>query len=207
MCLRKPHSGAHTCFCTQRRRQNTIAGGSCLKYHFCRDKGFVVTNMCLLRQNTSSVMTKVCLPRQTCVCRDKHFVATSILLSRQQTCFVVTKIILVAAPTNDRILHTVCKRKNIMCVKTPHTACMHTHTHSETLLATCLHTVQTKGQMNTGNIINNKILCSRLLSGTSVLKQILLVFQFKAFQFLYNNNNDKCLSAIVAAHLPAEKHF
>ena len=56
---------------------------------------FVVTNMylCLSWQNTSFVMTKVCLPRQN-VCHDKiMFVGTKVLL-RQKTCyvFVVTKI-------------------------------------------------------------------------------------------------------------------
>ena len=56
----------------------TIIGGSCHKSHFCRDK-----SLCLSRQNTSFVATKVCLSRQKlCVCRDKCFVATNIFLSR-----------------------------------------------------------------------------------------------------------------------------
>ena len=75
-----------------------ITGGSCQKYHFCRDKTFfydkhivVATNTCLLWQNTSFVAIKVCLSRQNVFFRDKHnLVATSILLSRQKTCFVVT---------------------------------------------------------------------------------------------------------------------
>ena len=52
---------------------------SCHKYHFCRDKGFVVT-IFLSRQ-------KFChdkyLLLQARVCRDKGFVMTSILLLRQ----------------------------------------------------------------------------------------------------------------------------
>ena len=73
------------------RDLNTIIGGSCYKYHFCRYKHvFDATN-------TSFVATKVCLPPQnifveTNICGDKHvFVATSILLSRQETCFVAEK--------------------------------------------------------------------------------------------------------------------
>ena len=71
-----------------------ITGGSCHKYHFCRDKTtrvchdkhiFVKTNTCLSRQNYT------CLS-QAYFCQDKHlfvatklhvFVATSILLSRK----------------------------------------------------------------------------------------------------------------------------
>ena len=94
-----------------------IIGGSCHKYHLCRDKCFVATNtsfvatkVCLLcqkncrekislsRQNVF-VSTKL-LSRQIFVatniifvllkfCRDKHtFVAISILLSRQNTCLL-----------------------------------------------------------------------------------------------------------------------
>ena len=65
------------------------------------DKSFVVTKVCLLRQN---------------VCRDKNvgrdkifFGATNVLsclsrvyLSCDKTCFVATKIILAAAPANDK---------------------------------------------------------------------------------------------------------
>ena len=50
----------------------TIIGGSCPKYHFCRDKIFVMTNTCLLWQtcvlswqNRSFVGTTVCLLWQT----------------------------------------------------------------------------------------------------------------------------------------------
>ena len=49
-----------------------IIGGSCHKYHFCRDKHvFVATNMCLIGQNTSFVATTV-LSRQAYFCRDKR---------------------------------------------------------------------------------------------------------------------------------------
>ena len=66
-----------------------IIGGSCHKYHFCRNKSFVATNTCLSRQYTSFVMTKY-------VCRDKH--KTRLLLQQKSACydkmFVATKIIL-----------------------------------------------------------------------------------------------------------------
>ena len=54
----------------------TIIGGSCHKSHFCRDK-----SLCLSRQNTSFVATKVCLPRQNCV-----FVATNVLWRQTYFC-------------------------------------------------------------------------------------------------------------------------
>ena len=38
-----------------------IIGGSCHKYHFCRDKCFVATNTRFSRENTPFVATKVCL--------------------------------------------------------------------------------------------------------------------------------------------------
>ena len=62
-----------------------ITGGSCHKYHFCRNKFFVVTNMCISRQ------TRVCHDkthlslRQKYAGRDKTFVAT-------KACFVTTNI-------------------------------------------------------------------------------------------------------------------
>ena len=57
----------------------SLEGASCHKYHFCRDKRFVVTNTCLSRLKMSSVATKACLSRQTYFCRDKTlvFVATN----------------------------------------------------------------------------------------------------------------------------------
>ena len=62
------------------RTQRITTGGSCHRYHFCRDKSFVATN-------TSFVATKVCLSRQKYACRDKRF---------------ATKMILMAAPADDR---------------------------------------------------------------------------------------------------------
>ena len=55
-----------------------IIGGSCYKYHFCRDKSMPVT-------------TKL-LSRQTYFSRDKSFVMTNIILSRQ-TYFVMKKVL------------------------------------------------------------------------------------------------------------------
>ena len=77
-------------WCGPRKKAITITGGSCHKYHFCRDKSFVATNTCLSRQNPSFAATKVSLSREKYFCRDKSFVATSILLSCQKTCFVAT---------------------------------------------------------------------------------------------------------------------
>ena len=58
-------------------------GGSCHKYHFCHDKSFVMTNMCLSWQNTSFV-TRVCLLWQKfsceklCLSRKKIIITTNI---------------------------------------------------------------------------------------------------------------------------------
>ena len=83
-----------------------IIGGTCRKYHFCRDKSFVATNTCfvadksMLADKHVFVATKVSLSQQT-FCRDKiMFVATNIC--RDKT-FVTIKIILVVAPANDRL--------------------------------------------------------------------------------------------------------
>ena len=65
----------HTSTCYQSRDDlglGFIIGGSCHKYHFCRDKSMLI-------------VTKV--------------VATSILLSREKTCFVVTNTFFVATNT------------------------------------------------------------------------------------------------------------
>ena len=77
----------------------------------------------LLWQNTSFVMTKVCLPwenfclsqnvchkylsRQTRVSHDKGFVMTSILLSWQKTCFVATNVFVTtkASLSQQRLCH------------------------------------------------------------------------------------------------------
>ena len=62
----------------------TIIGGSGHKYHFCQDKSFVMTNMCLWQTHvchdkTGLVATKVCLSWQK-FCRNKHiFIATKVL--------------------------------------------------------------------------------------------------------------------------------
>ena len=79
-------------YCTVEKKK-AIIGGSCHKYHFCRDKGFVpqifvATNTCLSRQAYLCCDKRRVLSRQIHVCRDKSFDAT--------------KIILVAAPANDK---------------------------------------------------------------------------------------------------------
>ena len=80
----------------------TNIGGSCHKYHFCRDKSFAATNTCFVATKVWLPLQNVCRAKHNFVatkylCCDKHvFVATSILLLRQNTCFVATKIILVA---------------------------------------------------------------------------------------------------------------
>ena len=102
---------------------STITGGSCHKYHFCRDKQvFIATNRCLSRQNMSFVATKVCLsgqnfcrdkhifvatnvlPLQAYFCPDKHvFVATKHVFCRDKSMLVATKMILVAARASDSL--------------------------------------------------------------------------------------------------------
>ena len=110
--------------------RDTIIGGSCHQYYFCRDKGFVATNIykhvfvatkyVFCRDKSMLGATKL-LSRENYVCRRETrvaFVTTSILLLRQKTCFVATKLclsrqihvcfiatkmILVAAPANDSI--------------------------------------------------------------------------------------------------------
>ena len=83
-----------------------ITGGSCYKYNFCCDNSFVMTNMCLSRQNMSFVATEVCLSWQMfChdkpvllqenICHDKYL-SRQIILSWQMFCcdkhtFVATK--------------------------------------------------------------------------------------------------------------------
>ena len=82
-------------------RPVTIIGGSCHKYHFCRDKR-PVCRVCRDKK-------KRLLLRQKYACRDRIFVATSIFLSRQKTLYrdkhvlVATKMILVTAPATDTL--------------------------------------------------------------------------------------------------------
>ena len=107
---------------------SSIIGGSCHKYHFCRDNSFVATNTS--GQKTCFVATKLCFrdiimfvatnvcrdmfchhknilswrtyffSRQN-FCHDKHtFVATKHAFCRDKS-FVATKLILVTAPAND----------------------------------------------------------------------------------------------------------
>ena len=90
----------------------TIIGGSCHKYHFCRDKRMLVaTNrksifsssfvlfsfLFLTRQIfvvTNNFVARKLLSRQSYFCRDKRRVLKHM--------FVATKLILVAAAANDR---------------------------------------------------------------------------------------------------------
>ena len=88
----------------------------------CCDKTFVATSLPLSwqTQNTSFVMTKVCLSQQTCVCvtnicGDRSFVVSKVLSRQAYFCrdrrhvlsvchdkmFAASKIILVAAPASD----------------------------------------------------------------------------------------------------------
>ena len=81
------------------------SGGSCHKYHFCRDKtrllsrqkhacrdkhNFVATKPVFCRDKSMLVATNTCLSQQN-FCRDKHHfvvIAASILFSREKACFV-----------------------------------------------------------------------------------------------------------------------
>ena len=64
-----------------------IIGGSCHKYHFCRDKTRLLSRPKYACRNKIMFFDIKVLSRSKCVCRNKTFVATSILLSRQKTCF------------------------------------------------------------------------------------------------------------------------
>ena len=76
-------------------RGGTI-GGSCHKYHFCGDKTFCRDKyVCLSRQNTSFITTKVCLSRQN-FCRDKiMFVARKKQNKKQQHLWQLPSMIVV----------------------------------------------------------------------------------------------------------------
>ena len=88
-------------------RTENIIGGSCHKYHFCRDKYvFVATKHVFCRDKSMLVATKLLSP-QTRVCR--HIFATIFLYfcrDKRRVCcdktFVATKMIHVATPANDR---------------------------------------------------------------------------------------------------------
>ena len=76
---------------------SSITGGSCHKYHFCRDKSFVMTKLCLsgqrfCRNKHAFVTTKdvFCCDKSKLV--QQIFVATNIFLSWQKTCFVKTNM-------------------------------------------------------------------------------------------------------------------
>ena len=85
--FRQPHCQTHEI------SSYTIFGGNCHKYNFCCNEIFVMTNTCLLQRNTSFVVTKVCLSRQS-FCHDKHmFVATNVCCDK---CFVTPSILFVA---------------------------------------------------------------------------------------------------------------
>ena len=105
---------------TELAKDKTIIGGSCHKYHFCRDKSFVAINTCLWRH------TRICLdktrsfvcyffPRQKYACRNEiMFVAAKYIFSRQKLCrgkhtFVATK---------DMFVQThVCRVKTFVATK------------------------------------------------------------------------------------------
>ena len=103
--------------------KNSIVGGSCHKYDFCRDKHAktrllsrqkyacryfflfyffkLYKHVLYLSPNNSFVATNIILSRQK-FCRNKHiFVATKDLFCRDKA-FVATKIVLAAVPANDR---------------------------------------------------------------------------------------------------------
>ena len=63
-----------------------ITGGSCHKYHFCRDRSFVATEVRLSRQKF--------LLRQAYFCCDKHmFVATKHVFRCDKSMLVATKLL------------------------------------------------------------------------------------------------------------------
>ena len=128
------------------RPRYRITGGTCHKYHICRDKTFVATSILLSRRKTCDCRdkgmvaatkllfaTKVCLSWQNIfvvtktffivinICRNnnKHFVATSILLSWQKMCFVATNTCLSRQKKIQKKIasNIVLSRQNFCCDK------------------------------------------------------------------------------------------
>ena len=91
----------YQCMVSHRYIQLTITiricatiSGSWHKYHFCWDKSFVATNMCLSWQNYVClifVATNVILSRQAYFCRESMVVATELLVS---LCYIQLTIII-----------------------------------------------------------------------------------------------------------------
>ena len=72
-----------------------ITGGSCHKYHSCRDKSMLASTN-IVTKNTCLSRKSILLSRQkTCLKGDKTFVATNVLLS-----FVATNVLLSFVATN-----------------------------------------------------------------------------------------------------------
>ena len=96
----------HVCVCAHARMRVCVRAHVCIISRSCHKLHvFVMTNTCLLWQNTSFVARKVCLSWQNFFwqtflswqqfCCDKlTFVATNRCLSWQNTSFVVTKVCL-----------------------------------------------------------------------------------------------------------------
>ena len=94
-----------------------IIGGSCQKYHFCRDKGFVVTNTCLSWQKYATKLLSW----------QNIFVVTSILLSQQnlfchnKSMLVMTIFVVVATNIcRDKFCctkHVCCNKHNFVATK------------------------------------------------------------------------------------------
>ena len=81
--------------CEERGKGFRSFVGAATSIIFVATKGFVATNMCLSRHNTSFVMTKVCLSQQKFY-HNKSVVVTNIILSWRKFChnkhnFVATK--------------------------------------------------------------------------------------------------------------------
>ena len=96
----------------------TIIGGSCHKYHFCRDKTRDKTRLLSLQKYACRDKTFVATKSVMFVmfCRDKHvlnFIATSILLSRQKTC-VFSRQTRVSRDTCLSRQNYVCRDKNML---------------------------------------------------------------------------------------------
>ena len=83
------------------------------KHVFCCNKSMLATTKVFVETKTLSVVTKLCLSRQTRVCHEENFVVTSILLLQQKTCFVVTNTCL--SQQTRLSWQNFCRNKNDTC--------------------------------------------------------------------------------------------
>ena len=127
-----------------------IIGGNCHKYHFCPDKRRLLSRQKYACRNKSFVATKSCLLRQnifvtTNICHNKHnFVATTFLLWQTRVCRDKTRLLswqnyvsIIFVATNNFAMTKVLSRQKTCFVMT--NTCLSRQTrvcHDKTFVAT-----------------------------------------------------------------------